>query len=63
MVVEPRLRLLAVLTARDTGTRMVYRAELSLHGAWRVANPLLGLAFRRIGRQAEAGLRRFVDAG
>ena len=51
------------LTAAGAGTRLTYRAELSLHGVWRVATPVLGLAFGRIGRQAEDGLRAFLAGG
>lgn len=51
------------LAASGAGTRLTYRAELSLHGPWRIATPVLALAFGRIGRQAEEGLRAFVQGG
>lgn len=40
-----------------TGTRVAYDAELTLKGRLRIADPLLGLAFHRIGDRALAGLR------
>jgi len=40
------------------GSAMTYDADLSLHGAFAVASPLLGLAFNRIGDKARDGLRR-----
>lgn len=49
------------LVASGAGTRLTYRAELGLHGPWRVVTPVLGLAFGRIGRQAEDGLRAFLQ--
>lgn len=52
-----------VLEASGAGTRLTYTAELSLHGPWRVATPVLALAFGRIGRQAEDGLRAFLQGG
>lgn len=45
----------------DGGCRVTYEADLSLKGALRVANPLLGLAFGRIGDRAAAGLRRALE--
>ncbi len=48
--------------ADDAGGCMVtYDADLSLKGALRLANPVLGLAFGRIGDRAAAGLRRALD--
>lgn len=38
------------------GTQVVYDADLSLRGLRRVADPLLGLAFKRVGDRARAGL-------
>jgi hypothetical protein len=50
-------------SAPDAGGALVtYDAELDLLGAMRIANPLLGLAFRRIGDRAAAGLRRVLEA-
>jgi carbon monoxide dehydrogenase subunit G len=40
------------------GTQVTYDAELTLKGLLRVADPLLGLAFFRVGDRALAGLRR-----
>ncbi len=45
----------------DGGCRVTYDADLSLKGALRVANPLLGVVFGRIGDRAAAGLRRVLD--
>jgi carbon monoxide dehydrogenase subunit G len=42
---------------RGEGTRIVYRAQVSLGGALGALDPLLGLAFRRAGDRALAGLR------
>jgi carbon monoxide dehydrogenase subunit G len=38
-------------------TRITYDAELTLNGPLRLADPLLGLAFNRVGRRALEGLR------
>jgi len=48
--------------AEDTGSRVVYDAELTLAGLLAVADPLLAVAFRRIGDRAAAGLRRALGA-
>ena len=40
-----------------SGTRVSYDAELTLKGPLRVADPLLGLAFGRVGDRALGGLR------
>ncbi len=45
----------------DGGCVVTYDADLSLRGWLTVANPILGLAFRRIGDRAAAGLRRVLD--
>lgn len=42
----------------DGGTRVVYDADLALKGPLRIADPLLGLAFGRVGDRALEGLRR-----
>jgi carbon monoxide dehydrogenase subunit G len=44
------------------GTRIVYDADLALKGALKLADPLLRLAFRRVGDRALAGLRRTLEA-
>ena len=41
----------------DGGTRVTYDADLALKGPLRIADPLLGLAFDRVGDRALAGLR------
>lgn len=41
---------------RDTGTRVAYDADLHLKGPLRAADPLLALAFRRVGARARDGL-------
>ncbi len=40
------------------GARVTYDADLALKGLLRIADPLLGLAFNRVGDRALAGLRR-----
>ena len=40
------------------GTQVTYDADLALKGLFRIADPLLGLAFSRVGDRALAGLRR-----
>ncbi len=40
----------------ERGTRITYDAELVLKGPLRIADPLLGLAFNRVGDRALAGL-------
>lgn len=44
------------------GTRVTYDADLALKGALRIADPLLRLAFNRVGARALAGLRRTLGA-
>jgi carbon monoxide dehydrogenase subunit G len=46
------------LEPSDGGTRITYDAHLALKGAFKVADPLLGLAFSRVGDRALAGLRK-----
>ncbi len=48
--------------ATSGGTRVTYDAELTLKGAFRLADPLLGLAFKRVGDQALAGMRAKLGA-
>jgi carbon monoxide dehydrogenase subunit G len=45
------------------GTRITYDAELTLKGLLRVADPLLALAFNRVGDRALAGLRATLSTG
>jgi carbon monoxide dehydrogenase subunit G len=40
------------------GTRITYDAALELKGVLKVVDPLLGLAFKRVGDRALGGLRR-----
>jgi carbon monoxide dehydrogenase subunit G len=44
------------------GTRITYDAKLSLKGPMKLADPLLGLAFNRVGDRALAGLRQTLRA-
>jgi hypothetical protein len=44
--------------ARGEGSVLTYDARVSLQGRARLLDPLLGLAFRRLGTNAAAGLRR-----
>lgn len=44
-----------------TGCIVTYDAELRLRGVLGLADPLLGLAFKRIGDRAAAGLRQRLD--
>jgi polyketide cyclase/dehydrase/lipid transport protein len=61
----------ASVVSRDTitfeltpaGTRVTYDADLALKGLLRIADPLLALAFNRVGDRALAGLRRTLAAG
>ena len=58
-----------LLTSLDTitvrgdgdGSVVTYDAELKLNGILGVADPLLGLSFKRIGDRAAAGLVRALD--
>ncbi|HET9094043.1 MAG TPA: SRPBCC family protein [Solirubrobacteraceae bacterium] len=44
------------------GTRITYDAELTLRGVMRLADPLLGLAFRPVGDRALEGMKRALSA-
>ena len=48
--------------AAKRGTRVTYDADLALKGPLRLADPLLRLAFNRVGDRAVAGLREALDA-
>ncbi|MGO9456615.1 MAG: SRPBCC family protein [Acidimicrobiales bacterium] len=50
-----------VTAAEGGGSYLTYRATLTLHGAGLIFMPLLGVAFRRIGDRAAAGLRRALS--
>jgi len=45
------------------GTRITYDADLALKGALKLADPLLRVAFKRVGARALAGLRSTLEAG
>jgi uncharacterized protein YndB with AHSA1/START domain len=45
------------------GTSVTYDADLRLKGAFRIADPLVALAFNRVGDRALAGLRRTLVTG
>ena len=45
-------------TRAGDGTEITYDANLRLKGPMRLADPILGLLFRRLGDNAVAGLRR-----
>ncbi|MDH3299091.1 MAG: SRPBCC family protein [Acidimicrobiia bacterium] len=45
----------------DEGTTVTYDAELTLSGPLGLADPLLGIAFKRIGDRAAAGLIEALD--
>jgi len=47
----------------ERGTRITYDADLALKGPFRLADPLLGIAFKRVGARALAGLRRTLEEG
>ena len=57
------LRSVDVMTFEPTdgGCLVTYDADLSLKGVFGLANPVLALAFGRIGDRAAAGLRRVLD--
>lgn len=46
----------------ETGATVTYDAELTLRRVARLANPLLAVAFRRIGDRAARGLRGALEA-
>ncbi len=46
------------VAARGTGSEMTYDARVTLKGPARLIDPVLGLAFKRLGDNAAAGLRR-----
>ncbi len=45
------------------GTRITYDADLALKGSFKLAGPLLGVAFKRVGARALAGLHKTLEAG
>ncbi len=63
VVVEARSRFLTsidriTVSSNEPGCSVMYDAELRLNGAVKLADPPLGLMFKRIGDRAVAGLRR-----
>lgn len=52
---------ITVTTDLDGGCVVTYDADLRLRGPLGLADPLLGLVFKRIGDRAAAGLRRRLD--
>lgn len=44
------------------GTRITYDAELALKGPFKLADPLLALAFKRVGDRALEGMRKSLRA-
>lgn len=58
-----RLRSLDTITVRadGDGSIVTYDASLTLSGILGIANPVLGLAFTRIGDRAATGLIRVLD--
>jgi len=47
----------------ERGTRITYDAYLALKGPFKLASPLLGIAFKRVGARALAGLRKTLGEG
>lgn len=47
----------------ERGTRITYDADLALKGPFKLASPLLEVAFKRVGARALAGLHKTLDAG
>jgi len=47
----------------ERGTRITYDADLVLKGPFKLAGPLLRVAFKRVGARALAGLRRTLGEG
>lgn len=46
--------------AKATGTRVSYEADLQLKGPMRLADPLLALAFKRVGDRALTSMRQVL---
>ncbi|MEM9033778.1 MAG: SRPBCC family protein [Actinomycetota bacterium] len=47
--------------ATDSGCDVTYDAVITMHGAGRFVDPLIGLLFRIVGSKAEKGLREYVN--
>jgi hypothetical protein len=50
------------ITSADTGATVTYDAEIELKGMRRLVDPLLALAFKRLGDKARDGLRSRLAA-
>jgi hypothetical protein len=50
------------ITSADTGATVTYDAEIELKGMRRLLDPLLALAFKRLGDEARDGLRSRLAA-
>lgn len=48
------------VVADGTGSRVTYDARIRPRGIWRLADPILGIVFRRIGARAIPGLERYL---
>jgi carbon monoxide dehydrogenase subunit G len=46
----------------ESSTRITYDADLALKGPFKLADPLLALAFKRVGARALAGLHKTLGA-
>ena len=44
-----------------SGTSVTYLAEFELHGAAKLATPVMGLPLKKLGDDAEAGLRKALE--
>ena len=51
------------VTPTDSGCEMTYEAQLTLKGVIKLIDPVFGLAFKRLGDNAAAGLRRELGRG
>jgi carbon monoxide dehydrogenase subunit G len=51
-----------VFAPAGDGTRLTYRAELTMKGIYRLAEPFLGGTFDAMGRKAMAGLKTRLDS-
>ena len=47
----------------ERATRITYDADLALKGPFKLASPLLEVAFKRVGTRALAGLHKTLEAG
>jgi carbon monoxide dehydrogenase subunit G len=64
--VGPRIKAIDTIEFEPTdsgGTRIMYTADLRLIGAAKIAAPFLGGAFERLGNDAIAGMRSWLESG